>query len=455
LTATPNTVTLNAPVGGGTASQTVTLSYQTYTQGAPSFSTAISTNQGLGWISVSPATGTMTQASYAGFQYTYTATVTVTVNSMDISSGNTYTGTVSYNAAGGVAQTAVTMNVTAQPARFTVSPQSLSFTYTQGAPGVPAAQSVAVSSAPSGATFSASASAAWLATTPSSGTSPASVSVSVNPGSLAPGTYSGTVSLSSAGMAAATVPVTLTVAPANAPQITQGGVVPVYSSAQAVQSGSWISIYGTHLAPATATWNGDFPTSLGGVSVTVDNKPAYLWFVSPAQINLQVPDDTATGSVNVVFTTSVGSTTATVTLAPASPSFSLLDGNHVAGVIPTADGSGSSGGGTYDLLGPTGAFSYPTRPVKVGENLVLFGVGFGATNPAVPAGRVFSGAAPTVNPVRITVGGVQAQVSFAGLTSAGLYQFNVLVPQVASGDQPLQAVVNGVQTQAGPVVTVQ
>jgi uncharacterized protein (TIGR03437 family) len=44
---------------------------------------------------------------------------------------------------------------------------------------------------------------------------------------------------------------------------------------------------------------------------------------------------------------------------------------------------------------------------------------------------------------------------FAGLTSAGLYQFNVVVPQVGSGDQALQATVNGVQTQAGPVLTVQ
>ena len=63
----------------------------------------------------------------------------------------------------------------------------------------------------------------------------------------------------------------------------------------------------------------------------MDGKPGYLWYVSPTQINLQAPDDTATGTVNVVVTNSQGSFTSTVTLAPASPSFNLLDGTHAAG----------------------------------------------------------------------------------------------------------------------------
>ena len=86
----------------------------------------------------------------------------------------------------------------------------------------------------------------------------------------------------------------------------------------------------------------------------------------------------------------------------------------------------------------------------------LFGVGFGPTNPAVSAGQVYTGTgAPTVYPVTITIGGVSANVSFAGITEAGLYQFNLTVPNVGSGDQPLQASVNGVQTLSGPVVTIQ
>ncbi len=240
------------------------------------------------------------------------------------------------------------------------------------------------------------------------------------------------------------------------PSITAGGIGPVYSSATTIQPGSWVSIYGINLAPDTYIWNNDFPKSLGGVTVTINGKPAYLWFVSPTQINLQAPDDTATGTVNVTVTNPNGTTTATVTLAAESPSFSLLDAKHVAAIIATPDGSGAYGGGGYDIVGPVGAFVYNTRPVKAGEVLVLYGVGFGPTKPAVPAGSAFAGAAPTTNPVTITIGGVNAQVAFAGITGAGLYQFNIVVPVTNRvGDVAIQATVAGVKTVAGPVVTMQ
>ena len=107
------------------------------------------------------------------------------------------------------------------------------------------------------------------------------------------------------------------------------------------------------------------------------------------------------------------------------------------------------------MVGPSGGSTFKTSPVKAGEILELFGVGFGPTNPAVPSGQIFMGQAPTVYPVTITIGGVPASVSFAGVTSAGLYQFNVIVPNAGSGDQALQATVNGVTTLPGPVLTIQ
>jgi uncharacterized protein (TIGR03437 family) len=85
----------------------------------------------------------------------------------------------------------------------------------------------------------------------------------------------------------------------------------------------------------------------------------------------------------------------------------------------------------------------------------LYGVGFGPTTPSVAAGQTFSGSASTNNKVTVTIGGVPASVSFAGVVEAGLYQLNVTVPAVPSGDQPVQATVNGIQTPAGSVVTVQ
>jgi uncharacterized protein (TIGR03437 family) len=244
--------------------------------------------------------------------------------------------------------------------------------------------------------------------------------------------------------------------PNPAPAISPGGIVPNDGSVPVIQATSWISIYGSYLANGTYLWNGDFPMSLGGTSVTIDGKQAYLWFVSPTQINAQAPDDATTGPVTVAVTTPFGTASGTVTLAPYGPAFSLLvDGKHVAAEIISPNGTGAYDLGYYDLVGPANTFSFATRPVKPGEMLSLFGVGFGPTTPPVPAGLTFSGAAPTGSPVTITIGGVAARVSFEGLTAAGLYQFNVIVPNAPSGDQALQATVNGMQTLPGPVVTIQ
>jgi uncharacterized protein (TIGR03437 family) len=244
--------------------------------------------------------------------------------------------------------------------------------------------------------------------------------------------------------------------PGTAPLISQNGIVPVYSPNPVIQPGCWISIYGSDLASTTTLWNGDFPTSLGGTSVTIDNKPAYLWVVSPTQINLQVPDDSTTGPVSVVVATPSGTATSTVTLAPQAPSFSLLgDNKHVAAEIATPNGTGAYANGAYDLLGPTNTFSFSARPVKPGETLTLFGVGFGSTSPVVPAGKVFSSSAPTTAPVTVTIGGVSAPISFSGIVEAGLYQINLTLPNAPSGDQPVVATINGVQTPPGPVVAVQ
>ena len=239
------------------------------------------------------------------------------------------------------------------------------------------------------------------------------------------------------------------------PGINAGGVVQLYTSLSTIQAGSWISIYGSYLAQTTATWQGDFPTSLGGVSVTINGKLGYLWYVSPTQINLQAPDDTAVGNVEGAVTNAYGTATSSVILAPASPAFSLLsDGRHVAGVILTPNGTGAYGGGSYDLVGPSGAFPFLTRPARPGETLLLYGVGFGATNPPVPAGAPFSGAAPTAAPVAISINGVQASVTFSGIVSAGLYQFTLTVPNVGRGDNPVQAIMGKTQTIAAALITI-
>jgi uncharacterized protein (TIGR03437 family) len=241
------------------------------------------------------------------------------------------------------------------------------------------------------------------------------------------------------------------------PSIAPSGVVPLASTVPTIQSGSWTSIYGTNLAASAVTWNGNFPTSLGGTSVTINGKPAYLSYVSPTQINVQAPLDTATGPVPVVVNTPNGTATSTVTLAPVAPSFALVDGKHVAGIILRKDGSGAYGAGTYDYIGPTGSsLGYPTVAAKAGDTLELFAVGLGPTTPAVQPGQTFSGSAPTVNPVTILINNTIVTPSYAGMTSAGLYQINVTIPVGAGvGDVPLSASVGGAQTQPGVTISLQ
>jgi trimeric autotransporter adhesin len=241
----------------------------------------------------------------------------------------------------------------------------------------------------------------------------------------------------------------------SAPTLLTGGIVPAYSSVNTIEAGEWISLYGSNLASSMAAWNGAFTTSLGGTSVTIDGKAAYLSYVSPDQINVQAPDDTATGSVPVVVTTASGSVTGTVTLAAFAPSFLLLDGKHVAGIIVRPNGSGAYGGGSYDIIGPTGtSVGYATVAAQAGDAIELFAVGLGPTHPPVPAGQPSTGAAPTTNAVNVLINNVSVTPAFAGLSGAGLYQLNLTVPVgLGAGDVPIEALVGGAQTQSGVVLS--
>lgn len=234
------------------------------------------------------------------------------------------------------------------------------------------------------------------------------------------------------------------------PSITSGGVVPVASTVGTIQAGEWVSIYGNNLASGTASWTGDFPTALAGTSVTINGKAAYLSYVSPTQINVQAPGDASTGSVPVAVTTEFGTATSNVTLAQFAPSFFLLDGKHVAGIILRANGS-------YDILGPPGtSLGYPTVAAKAGDSVALFGTGFGPTNPAVVPGQAFSGAAATANPVSVRINNTSVTTAFAGLSGAGVYQVNLTIPSgLGTGDVLLQASVGSVSTPAGVVISLQ
>ena len=212
-----------------------------------------------------------------------------------------------------------------------------------------------------------------------------------------------------------------------------------------VSSGSWTSIYGTDLAASTRPWqNSDFqadrlPTSLDGVSVTVDGKPAAISYISPGQINIQVPATNSVGPVPVQVTTQKGTANGTVNLATYAPAFFAFQSKYAMAVH--TDGA---------IVAPVGFFGagVASRPAQPGEILLIFGTGFGPTTPGVSPGVLVSAPAPMADSSRLQVrmGGAAATVQFAGLVAPGEYQFNVVVPNLPDGDQALAADAGGVGT---------
>jgi uncharacterized protein (TIGR03437 family) len=358
-------------------------------------------------------------------------------------------------ASGGAADTIGIM--VAAPSTIAVTPASLEFTYTAGGT-VPAAQPIQIANSGTGTaalSWTASPSdSSWLSVSAVSGTAPSALTVSVSPAALSAGTYNGSIQILAAGASNSplSVPVTLTVAPAQ-PAVTVTAVVNAGSYQPGIASGAWISIFGTDLSQSTYLWqasdivNGALPTTLQGVSVTVNGLPAYVDYISPTQINALAPDDDTLGPVPVQVTSaSQTSNIVTVQKSLYAPAFLTFDGTYAAALH--AD---------YSLIGaPNLLPGAVTTPAQPGETILLYGVGFGPANPPQPSGQLVTTATPlAANAVQVTIGGQAANVAYAGLTGSGLYQFNVTVPNLPNGDAAVVATIGGVPTQSGVLLTVQ
>ncbi len=128
-----------------------------------------------------------------------------------------------------------------------------------------------------------------------------------------------------------------------APAIAANGVVNGASFQPGIVPDSWLTIQGSNLSSVTDTWekaivNGKLPTTLDGVSVNVGSKPAFVYYISPGQINVQAPD-VGMGPVPVTVTNANGTSTAlTATVVQQAPAFFLLagqpGGRHPAGCQP-------------------------------------------------------------------------------------------------------------------------
>jgi uncharacterized protein (TIGR03437 family) len=95
---------------------------------------------------------------------------------------------------------------------------------------------------------------------------------------------------------------------------------------------------------------------------------------------------------------------------------------------------------------PNGTAVGATTPARSGETIAFYGTGFGTTTPPVADGVLVTSALPLAVLPSVTVGGLTAQVTFAGISATGLYQLNVVVPDQPTGDVPVVAQVAGVST---------
>jgi uncharacterized protein (TIGR03437 family) len=231
-----------------------------------------------------------------------------------------------------------------------------------------------------------------------------------------------------------------------APVISDNGVITAggFGGFSSAAPGSFVEIYGSNLSGEISRgWETrDFvvnnaPTSLEGVSVTVDGRATFISFVSPTQVNVQLPAGVRAGVVPVVVTSNGQAsapamieikTQSAGILAPAS--FKIEDKQFAAATHTN------------------GAFLTRAAPAAPGETIIFYGIGFGVVNPVSTAiaGRIINIPNTLASPVQFKFGGSPGQVAFAGLVQqlVGVYQFNVVVPSNApAGDVPLEVTLNG------------
>jgi uncharacterized protein (TIGR03437 family) len=210
---------------------------------------------------------------------------------------------------------------------------------------------------------------------------------------------------------------------AGVPSITVGGMVNGASFTQNVAPGSLMSIFGTSLATQTVSASSvPLPTSLAGVSVTFNGVRAPLYFVSPSQLNVQVPFEMVPGFANVTVTVNGQTDSQSVQVASVAPGI-FTDGRRVV--------------------------QFPSG--NPGDILILYITGQGAVSPSVPTGNgPAAGSSVDQLPrplqrVGLTIGGVNAPILFAGVPTGlvGVIQVNFQVPQVSPGDQPVVVTVGG------------
>jgi uncharacterized protein (TIGR03437 family) len=394
--------------------------------------------------------------------------ITITANASQLQQGE-FSGVVTVivpGAANSPLNIPVTFNVGAV-AGLSVSPGSVSFTYQAGSSTLPAAQTVQLTSTAGTVPFTAafkldatSGGGQFLTVTQGSANTPSSISLAPSSsvvGTLAAGTYTGTVTVSSSSIPGGdqTIHVTLTVTPPS--------VTPVLSSVTSgaslqpgsISPGEIVTLFGTAIGPALphegfifTVVNEKVPTTLGGVTVTFNNSvQAPLLFVSANQINCIVPYEIAGQPVANIVVNFAGVSAASFQAS-------------VASTAPAIFSVAQNGNGQGAILNRDLTVNSSNNPAAKGSFVSIYATGEGQLVPGVATGSITPGVLPLPKPianVSLTIGGQPAQISYAGEAPtlvSGVIQINAMIPaNIASGNQVVVLTIGGT-TNAQQNITV-
>ncbi|MEO5925598.1 MAG: cytochrome D1 domain-containing protein [Bryobacteraceae bacterium] len=215
-------------------------------------------------------------------------------------------------------------------------------------------------------------------------------------------------------------------------------VVSAADGVSAIAPGGLFSIYGTNLSPTNvATKEIPLPTALGDSCLTVNGQPVPIIFVSPGQINGQMPYQTVGNVTLIVHTPGGVSDNYNLTVPATAPAIFRAEVTPGA-AFPTV------------VRAANNLMATDTNPVHRNDVLVIYLTGLGKVSPFVENGRPAPSdpLATTVAQPEVNIGGIGAPVLFSGLApgQVGLYQLNVTVPGNAPKGLgiPLNIVANGV-----------
>ena len=215
-----------------------------------------------------------------------------------------------------------------------------------------------------------------------------------------------------------------------------------FLEATALSPGALFSLFGTNLARQTALASSlPLPRQMGGATVKINGIEAPLLFVSPFQINAQVPFEVSPGTAEIT----------TALDGAAGSSLSVPVSAAGPGIFTRSlDGQGP---GIF-LHGSDFSLVTESRPARRGEVILIYGTGFGGVVPSVSSGAAAPAdpLANVIGAVNVRIGGRDGEVDFAGLAPgfAGLYQLNVRIPPDTSpaSNVPVVVTVAGVQSNS-------